>query len=291
MNLYNKYRPQTFDEMFGNKETIESIKNLIDKKQTHVFLFVGEAGTGKTTAARIVAKELGASPISTIEINSSNNRGIDTARDIIEKMQYKSMDGNSTVFIVDELHKSTNEWQNAMLKPLEDTPEHVYFFLCTTNPEKLIKPLKSRCSTFTFTPLSIPLTERLLRIIVRKEELDISTDTIQEIANNSNGIPRDAIVMLESGISKNDLEEKAEIIDLCRALLSKETNWKTVTELLKKLQGEDIENIRWAVMGYMSAVLLNSKNLQAAKTLDMFSEPFYNNGRNGLILACFNSIF
>jgi DNA polymerase III gamma/tau subunit len=291
MSLYNKYRPQSFDDLFGNKETIENLKKLIDKKQTHVFLFVGEAGIGKTTAARICAKELGSSPVSTIEINSSNNRGIDTARDIIDKMQYISMDGNCTVFIIDELHKTTNDWQNAMLKPLEDTPEHVYFFLCTTNPEKLIKPLKSRCSTFTFTPLSIPLTERLLKIIIRKEGIEIEQDVIEEIANNSNGIPRDALVMLESGISKNNLEEKAEVIDLCRALLNKETNWKTVTDLLKILQGEDIENIRWAVMGYMSSVLLNSKNLQAAKTLDYFSEPFYNNGRNGLILACFNSIF
>src|SRR5690606_15380302 len=87
------------------------------------------------------------------EINSANNRGIETARQIIDQMRFMPAGGSTLVYIIDELHMATKDWQNAMLKPLEDTPAHVFFFLCTTNPEKLIAPLKSRCLEVKFNSL------------------------------------------------------------------------------------------------------------------------------------------
>ena len=144
MSLYLKYRPKDFDEMVGNDETIESLKKLIQKEdRPHTYLFTGQSGCGKTSAARICANKLGAKGHSIIEINSSNNRGIDTARDIIDQMQYKPLEGNIWVFIIDEIHQTTSVAQNALLKPLEDTTDSAYFFLCTTDPQKLIKPLKN----------------------------------------------------------------------------------------------------------------------------------------------------
>ena len=302
MSLYRKYRPKTFEEMIGNKDQIESLKSILDKKETHSFLFTGEAGTGKTTAARICAQLLDGSDMSIIEINSANNRGIDTARTIIETLHMISIDGKTTIYIIDEVHMTSKDFQNAMLKPLEDTPEHVYFFLCTTNPEKLIAPLKSRCSLYKFTPLEYKQIERLLNIINRKEQLKVSKEIIEEIGDSSKGVPRTALVMLEmvTGMDEKEAmqllsnglaEDNKEIIALCRELLSKETSWKNITIIIKQLAGEDIEKIRHSVMGYMSSVLLSGKNNQAAKILDMFSEPFYNTGRNGLILACYNSIY
>ena len=302
MSLYRKYRPKTFDEMLGNKDQIKSLISILEKKETHSFLFTGEAGTGKTTAARIAASLLDSSEISLMEINSANNRGIDTARDIIETMQYKSIDGKNTVFIIDEVHMTSKDFQNAMLKPLEDTPNHIYFFLCTTNPEKLIAPLKSRCSLYKFNPLEDKQIVRLLHLIKRKEKIDVSEELIEEICINSNGIPRTALVMLDMVstmerkealqlLSAGIAEDDEDVLSLCRTLLDKQVNWKSIVSVLKKLNSKDIEKIRWSVMGYMGSVLLSGKNNQAAKILDMFTEPFYNTGRNGLILACYNSIF
>ncbi len=302
MSLYRKYRPKTFGEMIGNKDQIESLKSILDKKETHSFLFTGEAGTGKTTAARICAQLLNGSDMSIMEINSANNRGIDTARMIIETLHMTSIDGKTTIYIIDEIHMTSKDFQNAMLKPLEDTPNHVYFFLCTTNPEKLIAPLKSRCSLYKFNPLEYKQIERLLNIVNRKEQLKVSKEIIEEIGDSSKGVPRTALVMLEmfTGMDEKEAmqllsnglaEDNKEIIALCRELLSKETSWKNITIIIKQLAGEDIEKIRHSVMGYMGSVLLSGKNNQAAKILDMFSEPFYNTGRNGLILACYNSIY
>ena len=153
MELYRKYRPQTEDEMVGNESAIKAVKKELENG-SHVFLFTGNAGCGKTTMARIIAKEVGAGDLSIREINSAENRGIDTARDILEQMQYMPSDGDALVWIFDECHKWTNDMQNAMLKPLEDTPDHVYFFLCTTDPQKLIKPLVTRCSVVAMKPLN-----------------------------------------------------------------------------------------------------------------------------------------
>ena len=302
MSLYLKYRPKDFDEMVGNDETIESLKKLIQKEdRPHTYLFTGPSGTGKTSAARICANKLGAKGHSIIEINSSNNRGIDTARDIIDQMQYKPLEGNIWVFIIDEIHQTTSVAQNALLKPLEDTTDSAYFFLCTTDPQKLIKPLKNRCSTFNFSSLKPKYIAKLLRKINREENTDIDKEVIEEIADNCEGSPRKAIVLFEkiigmekekainlisNGIMESD---EKEIIDLCRALLKE--GWSNISKLLKGLKGKDPEKIRYAVLGYMNSVLLNKPNDRAALVLEYFSEPFYNVGMPGVTLACYQAIF
>ena len=153
MELYRKYRPSTLDEMVGNEATIKSLKAELENG-SHVFLMTGPAGCGKTTLARIMAKEVNAGPLSIHEINSAENRGIDTAREIMEQMRYNPSDGDAIVWILDEMHQITSAGQNALLKALEDTPEHCYFFLCTTDPQKLIAPLKTRCSIINVKPLT-----------------------------------------------------------------------------------------------------------------------------------------
>ena len=302
MSLYLKYRPKDFDEMVGNDETIESLKKLIQKEdRPHTYLFTGQSGCGKTSAARICANKLGAKGHSIIEINSSNNRGIDTAREIIDQMQYKPLEGNIWVFIIDEIHQTTSVAQNALLKPLEDTTDSAYFFLCTTDPQKLIKPLKNRCSTFNFSSLKPKYIAKLLRKINREENTDIDKEVIEEIADNCEGSPRKAIVLFEkiigmekekainlisNGIMESD---EKEIIDLCRALLKE--GWSNISKLLKGLKGKDPEKIRYAVLGYMNSVLLNKPNDRAALVLEYFSEPFYNVGMPGVTLACYQSIY
>jgi DNA polymerase III gamma/tau subunit len=301
MSLYRKYRPQTFEEVLGNEAEIQSLQSTLEKKNgSHVFLLSGPSGCGKTTLARIASKHLGAdSSLSSQEINSSNNRGIETAREIIDQLQYSPPSG-IRIYIIDEVHKTTNDWQNAMLKPLEDTPEHTYFFLCTTNPEKLIKAIRTRCTEIKVQEQKAKKLYRYLRKIAEKENFNISNEIIEEISENSNGSPRQALVLLEKVselTNEKDMlkiismseDENTEIKELCQALLYKK-DWKTVSNILKGLKDVDVETIRYAVLGYMNAVLLNSGKRQSALIIELFSEPFYNSKKAGLSLACYQCI-
>lgn len=304
MTLYRKYRPTKFEDMVGNKETLESLKGMFSKPEhPHVFLFTGAAGCGKTTAARIVANEvLGADALSITEINSANNRGIETARQTILDMQVAPFHGKYRVWIIDEVHKTTNDWQNAMLKPFEDTPEWVYFFLCTTNEEKLVPALKTRCSHCKFESLRPRYLSRLIKKVAQAEGIELDEEVLEEISESSEGSPRKALVLLEnvagldadkalrlisSGVSGEDSEG---IKDLCAALIDKNATWGSVSTVIKKLE-EDPEKVRYSVLGYMNSVLLKKRNDRAANVIECFSEPFYNSGKPGLTLACYQSLY
>lgn len=309
MTLYLKHRPAEFSEMLGNESTIKALESAIEKENhSHVYLFSGPPGTGKTTAARIMSVKLGASELDIREINSANSRGIDTAREITQQMRMLPMYGSCIVYILDEAHKFTNDMQNALLKPLEDTPEHVYFFLCTTDPQKLIKPLKSRCTEVKFESLPLEYIIKLLRRINKKEGSKVSKEHIEQIAENSEGCPRKAIVILERLLSLDDdtsredylktcnvSEEEKDVLELCRCLLNEKQGWSEAAKIIKDMTAngklDDPERVRYAVLGYMNAVLLSGKkNPRAISALEAFSEPTYNNGKFGITLACISTI-
>lgn len=298
MSLYRKYRPNDFDEIVGNEAEIESIKlNLEKENKSQVYLLTGPPGCGKTTIARIMAKKLGASELSIHEINSAENRGIDTARGIIEQLKYVSMEPR--VYIVDELHKTTNDWQNAMLKPLEDTPQDTYFFLCTTDPTKLIAAIKTRCTQIKVSSLEPELIYRHLYRIAKKEGLEISKKVLLKIAEVSDGSMRKALVFLEKIMGMTDEEKMLEVLELgeeaelqviefCRILL-KAKSWNQIVQVLQKVDLSDSEKVRYAVMGYMGAVLMKTENQKAAQVLECFSESTFYTGKNGIILFAYQS--
>jgi DNA polymerase III gamma/tau subunit len=306
--LYVKYRPDDFDSVVGNEASIASLEKSLNKKNhSHCYILSGPPGTGKTTLARIMANKLGASGLDIREINSSNNRGIDTARELINQCRYLPSESENIVYIIDEVHKATGDWQNAMLKILEDTPDYVYFFLCTTEPNKLIKAIRSRCTEIKTNPLTEEEIIKVINRVIKIEKLEISKKIITKIAERSDGSPRKALVILESISSIEDEEdqldtiksnipddEDTEIIELCRILINPKSDWSSISACLRKLKEngklEDAETIRYIVMGYMSAVLLKSLNSRAVICLEAFSENTYNTGKNGIILACLNVI-
>ena len=299
MELYRKYRPNSFDEIVGMETTIKSLKSELENG-SHVFLFTGPAGCGKTTLARIVAKEVGAGELSIREINSAENRGIDTAREVMEQMRFNPTDGDALVWIFDECHQWLNPVQNAFLKALEDTPEHVYFFLCTTNPEKLIAPLKTRCSTINVSPLTDEEMTYLLKRTARAEGKKLTPEVVSRICELAEGGSRKGLKLLNKVLYLEDEEDKLEVlkkddstespetIELCRALLDKNVNWGKLSSIIKSLNLSESEKVRQAVMGYMNAVLTSGKLVpQAVNAIQAFSNAdCYRNGKFAITVAC-----
>ena len=299
MTLYRKYRPQSFDEVKGNKSIINPLKKIIEKKETQVFLFHGAYGSGKTTLARICAKELGCSENNIHEIDTAQFRGIDTARELKQKTQYNTLDGGSRAYIMDEIHKATGDAQNGLLKLFEDTPPKTYFFLCTTDPQTLLPTIKSRCSQFQVQTLSDEDMEDLIIEIAEKEgEIDFGSrngEVLTQIIIDSQGHPRDAINILEQvlavpkkqrlKIARQSAVQQSQSIELCRVLIQGK-GWKAVSEVLRGLKGQDAESIRRVVLGYATSVLLNKMDANAGIILECFEEPTYNIGFPGIVLAC-----
>ena len=296
MELYRKYRPQTFEDVVGQDIAVKTIKKELENG-THVFLFTGNAGCGKTTLARIIAKEVGVGELSLWEINSADNRGIDTARDIMEKMRFNPADGSAMMWILDEVHMVTNAGQNALLKALEEVPESVYFCLCTTDPQKLIEPLKSRCSVINVKPLNNTDMLYLLKRTARSEKIKVAPEVFDRIIELANGGSRKALKLLAKvlyleddeermdALADGDADENPETIEFCRSLLNK--NRASAFQILKSIDVSDAEKVRQAVMGYMNSVIMNGKsNPKAEAIMQAFGEAdTYRNGKFALTIA------
>ncbi|GLI55881.1 DNA polymerase III, subunit gamma and tau [Propionigenium maris DSM 9537] len=222
--LYRKYRPADFSEVAGEQSIIKTIKNsLKDNKMSHAYLFTGPRGVGKTTTARLIAKGLNCltngitdEPCNTcencvaisegtfidmIEIDAASNRGIDEIRGLKDKINYRPAKGRKKVYIIDEVHMLTREAFNAILKTLEEPPSHVIFILATTEPEKILPTIISRCQRYDFKPLSYKDSVDHLKKIAKAEEVMIDEASLKLVYEKSGGSMRDAISILEKLIS------------------------------------------------------------------------------------------
>ncbi len=298
MSLYHTYRPNTLAEIKGNTQIVSALEKMLGSpaKMPQVFLFHGESGCGKTTFARIIKNTLNIADADYREINSSEMRGIDTIRELIRNAQFKPLKSTFSIYLVDEVHKMTNDAQNAFLKILEDTPKHIIFILATTDPQKLIKAIKGRCQTFQVNLLSDSEMKGLLRYVVKKEKETLEMEIIETIIKVAGGQPRNALQILEQVLSvpneerletaQKTEEEIVQSIELCRALIGN-VGWAKIRTILEGLKTQDAEGIRRQVLGYATAVLLKGNNDKAALVLEMFLEPTYNSGFAQLVFAAY----
>lgn len=213
--LHTKYRPQTWDEIRGNEETVEGLRSVFSKpprKRPRVFLLIGPSGCGKTTIARIMKKELGCSDFEYFEINAADTRGIDCIREIILDCEFLPLFGEFKLYVLDEVHQLTTEAQNALLKVLEDTPEHVYFILLTTDPEEIIEAIKTRCATYRVNPLPPSMIRDLLDWVCKEEKKKVRDELLEAISKVCNGSPRQAQVLLDQIINVDDPKKALKIV-------------------------------------------------------------------------------
>jgi DNA polymerase-3 subunit gamma/tau len=197
--LYRKYRPQTFSDVVGQEQAVDLLTGAIkQQKISHAYLFCGGRGTGKTTVARIVARDIGCNDEDIIEIDAASNRGIDEIRELREAVRTAPFSSPYKVYIIDEAHMLTKEAANALLKTLEEPPSHVIFILATTDPEKLPQTIVSRCQKVVFKNPDIDtLSKRLMYVAEREGGPKLTLESAKKIAIHGKGSYRDALGVLE----------------------------------------------------------------------------------------------
>ncbi len=234
--LYRKYRPKTFSEVIGQEHVVKTLSSaLLSGLISHAYLFYGPRGSGKTTVARLLAKALncqnlqGYDPcnqcsscqeinqgraIDLIEIDAASHRGIDEIRELREGVKFVPTKSKYKVFIIDESHQLTKEAANALLKTLEEPPHHVIFILATTEIQKMIPTIVSRCQRFDFRKLTLEEILKKLEFIAKQENLKIEKEALELIALNSGGSVRDAESLLDQVSSFCSSKSKIETSDL-----------------------------------------------------------------------------
>lgn len=247
--LYRKYRSTTLDEIVGQSHVTELLKEAIKQERiSHAYLLTGPRGVGKTSIARILAHEINHLPYSDdethldiIEIDAASNNGVEDVRDLREKAQIAPSSAAKKIYIIDEVHMLSKAAFNALLKTLEEPPEHVVFILATTDVDKLPATIISRTQRFSFRAIGVPDAVKHLRYIADTEKIKIDDEALTLIAERGDGSFRDSISLLDqlSSLAGSKTGITSELIEASIGLAPK----KMVDQLLAAVENRDLPEL------------------------------------------------
>lgn len=298
---YKKHRPSNFSQVRGNDAAMMALERWIEEGSLpHAIMLTGSTGTGKTTVARILADRLGCDPRDYHEINAAKSRGIDEIRAISGDLNIMPW-GKVAVWHLDECHHLTSDAQTALLKMLEDTPRHVYFFLPTTEPHKLKPTVKGRCTQIQMNPLNGGEMEKLLRDVAKKEGFkEVSSDLVDRIIEVAEGGSRKALVLLEQALRMDDEEEalaavgegggKPEAFAICKAIAN--GNFKACVPILKSIEADQAEGVRRMILAYYTTVMLGTPSEGTFRIMRAFDKEYYATGKSALsmlVMSCWEA--
>lgn len=293
--IYRKYRPDTFDKVYGQKHITDILKNQIETKNiSHAYIFSGSRGTGKTSCAKIFARAINClnlqdgnpcnkcencmssleeSTLDIVEMDAASNRRIDDIRELRDKVIYPPTKLKYKVYIIDEAHMITNEGFNALLKIMEEPPKHLVFILATTEIDKIPQTILSRCQRYEFKMINAKDISDNIKYILNDLNRKMDDDAIELIANKADGAMRDALSILDQvlsiekeNITKQDINDILGIVDntgifkLVNSIIKKDA-----TEVLDNLytisQNKPVENVMDELLNHFRNLLLSKNGL------------------------------
>ena len=301
--LYRKFRPMTFGEMVGQEHITKTLKNQIMANRVgHAYLFNGGRGTGKTSSAKILARAINClnpkdgepcneceickaaingSLTDIVEMDAASNNGVEDVRSIREEVNFLPTKAKYRVYIIDEVHMLSIAAFNALLKTLEEPPEHVKFILATTEPQKLPATILSRCQRFDFKRISNDDIIKRLKIVCEESNIEITEGALQIIAVLSEGAMRDALSILErciqDGENKIDEDKIKDLVgipkfdfvnNIIQAIIEYNVDnaIQSTNDILN--QGKDLDNFLWEMIKYLKDILV----FQSTKKLDLYNQ-------------------
>lgn len=310
MELYKTCRPKTLSAMVGQKDAIATVMSMMEDKKgfPHALMLTGPSGCGKTTVARILKTILKCGDGDYDEKNAADFRGIDTIREIRSRMGLAPLSGQSRIYHIDEAHQLTKDAQNALLKMLEDTPDHVYFILSSTDANKIIKTIHTRCTEIKLAALRPKELEELVKKTVKnfKEKIPCppTEEVVDRIVEAADGSARKAMVvlgqvlMLKTEDAQIDAIQKADsrayAFELFKLLIrARKEDWPAIGKMLSTTEDEP-EMIRRIVLACANTALCKSANARAASIINSFRDPLFDDGKASravLTLMCYEVVF
>ena len=306
--LYRKFRPAVFDDVKGQDAIVETLRNqILANRVGHAYLFCGTRGTGKTTVAKILARAINCenpqngSPcgvcdscraiaagtsMNVIEIDAASNNGVDSARQIVEEVSYSPVNGKYKVYIIDEVHMLTASASNALLKTLEEPPSYAVFILATTDPQKMLVTILSRCQRYDFKRIDMETITARLEELMEKEQVEVEPRALKYIAKLADGSMRDALSLLErcvsvyfdrkitydSVLSVLSIVDQEVLSEMLRAILGQDVS--ECIRILEKIvmQGRELVQFNEDLTWYLRNLMLIKTCDDADDLLDMSSE-------------------